>query len=923
MKRIQTGLKGITTGSTCEDGDMYSLVNLRRKGGVLHPAFSHVADGTVCGDYDIYFVHRNEDWEHWIGVKNTDGAADVFWNVDSEAAELKKGVEGIVNSVEQNGNLLVFITDDTQYYALFRNGGYTWYGELPDLVPLEWNCYENVTKTFGYTDFTGESDSVDVPVSSLFEYTKGLVNQGYARITADYLGENGWYNEGTGGFGGLFTDAFFVRYAYRLYDHTNVKLSPPILILPSNLLLNLLSVWIEPSDSRAAPWSFPFTPSMNTERYDDKSFNLSSTARVGMFVPGVKYDLSSLAKYEGLIKGVDIFMSPYVGVSNVDNTNTVISFVRSSDESIISKRSSLVGGLTGDMMRRIREMSSFYLVKSLDIGESTGGNYIPFPEKTDVDTIYNIGGLVNREQLADDDFSIHRIGARKSYAYNGRLHLADTAMTYFAGFDRSFFGWNAPVARPSGEPIYYNGEPEPTGNDFKWNAGDELIIETEITRGSYSGRVYAKYMFGKASVCMNSAMWSYPDALAKRMTLYRKDGGNGKLYRVRTLELTEHEFLNVAFYLEDSLRPVCIRSEGELVASIDEGRPFTVRSQNELMVSDMNNPLQFKIKNTTVVGTGRIMAIGSNVMSVSGRNYGAFPLYVFTTEGVYTLRVGEGDTAYSAVTQPAYLEPPITDVICQMPGGVVFAIARGLCLANGGKIDFLTGNIEERPAKLNFEIPAAMADAGLYRNCGHEAFMDYLKGLTGMFYDNYRNELVVMNGASSYNWVMALDDMSFYVSTERIDHIVRNSYPGLKVIAQEWDDALDQHVSRIIDFSREEDSAEVSFVTRPLLYGTGDVKMMERIIVRAEIDGLKKVAANDGYPSPYIITYRSDDGRNFLVSRGLRLRECSLKDIDTGMYGRTGFRQYALAFAGRCGRGTKIEFVESEVVKGYDNTKMR
>jgi hypothetical protein len=569
-----------------------------------------------------------------------------------------------------------------------------------------------------------------VPVSDLFVYTKGLVNQAQAEMTAEYLGENGeWYNTDTGEFGGLFSDAFFVRYAYRLYDNTNVKLSPPILILPGYRLLNMLSVWIEPPDISADPWSFLFTPSMNEDRYKDKFFNMSSTARIGMFVPGIKYDLSSLVGYEGLIKGVDIFLSPYVGVSNVDNTNTVISFVRG-DEFIISKRSSLVNSLTGDMMKRIREMSSFYLVKSLNIGESTGGDYVPFPEKTDIDTIYNIAGLVNREQLADDDFSIHKIGAKKSYAYNGRLHLADTGMTYFAGFDRSFFGWNEPAAKPPGGPIWYNGYPETElGGEFKWKAGDELVIETEITRGSYSGKVYSVYVFGKESVCVNSAMWSYPDAMAKRMTVYRRDSGDGRVYRVRVLELREHEFLNVAFYLEDGLRPVYIKSAGEEVVPVDFGRAFMVGSWNELAVSDVNNPLQFKIRNILTVGTGRIMAIGANVMNVSGRNYGVFPLYVFTTEGVYALRVGEGDVAYSTVTQPAYLEPPVSDVICQVPGGVVFAIARGLCVANGDRVDLLTGAVEELPAKLCFEIPSAIGDTGLYRNYGDEAFADYLNSM--------------------------------------------------------------------------------------------------------------------------------------------------------------------------------------------------
>jgi hypothetical protein len=316
------------------------------------------------------------------------------------------------------------------------------------------------------------------------------------------------------------------------------------------------------------------------------------------------------------------------------------------------------------------------------------------------------------------------------------------------------------------------------------------------------------------------------------------------------------------------------------------------------------------------------MALGSNVMNVSNWNYGVFPLYVFTAEGVYTLRVGEGNTAYSSVTQPAWLEPPVSDVICQTPAGVVFASARGLCAINGTEVAFLSGAVEEEPIKLFFETSPAMA-GGLFLNFGRESFAEYLKGLSGMLYDNLKHEVVILNESKDYNWVMAFDGLSFFMTTERVEAVVRNSYPALKVIAHAPEG------NRVLDFSREAvgsgetGETDVSFVTRPVLYGTPDIKMMERVILRATVYGLGMCSPDANYPSPYIITYRSNDGRNFLASKGVRLREGDLKDVDTGMYGRTKFRQYAVAFAGRCGRDTVIEGLESEVERAYGGTKMR
>jgi hypothetical protein len=100
MKRVQTGLKGITTASTYEDGDMYSLVNLRRKGGVLHPVAPHAAEQELCDTYDLYFIHKNEDWAHWIGIKNDSagGTSTVYLDINaldcSEVEVLKADAGG-------------------------------------------------------------------------------------------------------------------------------------------------------------------------------------------------------------------------------------------------------------------------------------------------------------------------------------------------------------------------------------------------------------------------------------------------------------------------------------------------------------------------------------------------------------------------------------------------------------------------------------------------------------------------------------------------------------------------------------------------------------------------------------------------------------------------------------------------------------
>jgi hypothetical protein len=913
---------------------MYSLVNLRRKGGALHPVGPHVVEQEMCGEYDIYFIHRNEDRSHWIGVVNDagGGTSDVYRNINAsecpEVKVLKLDTGGVINSVEQNGNLLVFVTDDTVYYALFKDGDYRWYGELPDLTPIEWNCndeyelysaepgigYENRGMSFLYV--AGGDPDDRLKMSELDAFAGQVANRGYAKMTYDWLLKEGHllgYNENVGGFRGLFQDAFFVRYAYRLFDGSHVKISPPILLMPQNPIADQLriAIYFDPlagTYNNYVRWSYGATYTED----DDPTFRKGSSRMfMKAFSPGMKYDLTSLSGYGGLIEGIDVFMSPSINYININNANTALHMTSSGGGGAgtwSADEVPVVSAKPAGLEKRAGEMELFYFVKELKPGETTGGAYKRFCEQDDLDMAYRVTNLVQQERLTDDDFSIRRTGARHSYTYNGRLHLADIKTTFFSGFPFDFFKWqnvnnwqhvtdNDPsTATPADLRAYYNGDHQ--GYIPLYTAGDMILVEVELYYKNTSGVCVSRaYAFPATGYYALTAYISYPDASAKRMTFYLKRAGEGVYTALRSFEMKEHPMLNLAYYLEEDFKSISLLGGSQTPLIKVPGVSFSAVGHNELLLSDVNNPLEFQVKNMLAVGEGRILAIGSNVMNVANWNFGSYPLYVFTSEGVYVLKVGEGDVAYSVITQAAYLEGPVSDVICQTPQGVVFAVARGLCIINGTQVDFLSKAVEEDPADLRFETAPEME--GVLPDYGKEPFRAFLKGLTGMVYDNYRNELVIMNRSKDYNWVFSFDDGSFYVTTERIDRAVQNSLPELRVVSGR----------KLLDFSREEGSAHVSFITRPLLYGTEDVKRMERMVMRGVIYGLGKVSGK----LPVVVTHYSNDGRNFLISKGLFLKEGNHKDLDTGLYGRSRFRQYVFSFGGVCGRETVIGVLESAI----------
>lgn len=928
MKRFTTPLKGITTNSIYEDGDMYSLVNLRKKGGYLHPVSPGEIVGHVCGDYNLHFVHRNEDWEHWIGVVNG-STSSVYWNINDcdNLSLISSNITGEVNSIEQNGNMLVFITNDTQYYALFKNGNYVWYGEMPDLVPLQWNCYEEVSYYEGgnlgkelnidtlpiiaESRFATYDNSVDygyifnIPISeeninSLRNAIKSALNETRIKLSRDYSGDS------TIGvnklFGGLFYDAFFIRYAYRLYDNTNVKLSPPILVMPYNELNKTATV--------ISYWNF--TPKIANNQVGFGFHAGLSRMQVTGYVPGIKYDLSSLSSYDGLIKGIDVFVSPYIPrEGDIGDINKLFPFVFPGDLDDVSipYGDSVSESILSDIdMKSVSEMSSFYLVKSYDIGASSGGTYEKFIDITDDESINNINNLVQKEQLIDSNASIHTIGAKKSYTYNKRLHLIGGKTTYFKGFDCRFFTWGKASIPVNANLTYYNGTPVFTYSDIGFQTDDDCIIEVYIERGSSSGYVYTSFkVTDEDNPTVFSAMISYPDINAKKMTVYRKDN-LGKYYRVKEFNLTEHSFLNIAYYLNEGL--LAIKNTGGTLLSdaIDTTKVFSYEMNNELLVYDTENQLRLSNENIISVGSGKILNIGSNVMNVSNWNYGTYPLYVFTDEGVYTLKVGEGNVAYSAVLQPTYMEPPISDVICSIPQGVIFIISRGLCVINGLNVTFVSQSIEEYPIDINISAYPEM-DVVL-PNYGKTSFMEYIRGATEMIYNSNKNEVVIVNGSMPYNWVMTLDDMSFYLSTHHIGDVVKNSIPKLYSV----------YNRDVIDLSIETGDTHVSFITRPVTFGTKDIKLSERHILRSVLYGLNMGAINK---HPIISLCHSNDGRNFVVSRGMLVKGGNFKDIDTGLYSKVKFREFILCFGGVCGQQSVFEMIDSVIDKEYDNTKIR
>jgi hypothetical protein len=245
MARIKVLFNGMTTLPDHTDGECRALVNLRPKNGIQKPVPPRKVIREYYQPFDIVFVHRGNDYENWIYITR----ASIYYSPpDAESGSLTMKIGTLpekVNSVEQFGNVLSFVTDSAVYYAIWKDNLYISLGMLPAIPAANFSIAER-----SFTISPGEALGVPVPSGSEEEYSRSVKAAVY--VAMQYLTEGGIDKSGNeyAGQGQYLMDAHILRYAYRLYDGSVIKYSPPILLMPSSNILTL-AIYIQSRQERS------------------------------------------------------------------------------------------------------------------------------------------------------------------------------------------------------------------------------------------------------------------------------------------------------------------------------------------------------------------------------------------------------------------------------------------------------------------------------------------------------------------------------------------------------------------------------------------------------------------------------------------------------------------------------------------------
>ena len=227
----------------------------------------------------------------------------------------------------------------------------------------------------------------------------------------------------------------------------------------------------------------------------------------------------------------------------------------------------------------------------------------------------------------------------------------------------------------------------------------------------------------------------------------------------------------------------------------------TVTLPNRISVSELNNPTSYPNELSYRIGSGinRIITANSAAIEMSDSKFGEFPLYVFTTEGIYAMQSGT-ETLYSAVI-PINHDVIINPNTLSVNGAVLYFTDKGLhALTNqGAKLLSEPIHTEEN------RIPDWM------RTCQMVHLPEW-------------NEVLCVDLPNGKAYVFSLDNNVWSTRDIPDGYILNN------------DELLTSDTIYNLRNEKENLSSDISFTltTRPIKLGSMELKRVETMIVRFE-----------------------------------------------------------------------------------------
>lgn len=796
------------------DGDLASMINMVNEKGGLIAVTPPETIFTLESGQKVLYIHKTSDYCNYIVYDTQEGEKNGKICFFTDDATNLKDITTISNrelyQINSIGNTLVILTNKGLIYALYKSGNYVIMGDKPEFPSISFRLQgtqkssEILTSNFSaggvnagiYNSYILTDEAAQATQNVIFAYTDS--------DSANTKNLN------------KFQYPFMIRYAYRLYDESLYILSAPIKMTPSEGV---------PYLARVAGFS---TNNGLVNGINMVILSLSSS----LYYEIINFEQikESLANWTDLVKSIDIFITPNLNGINKENSchsiglygwgtppRYELAFVRAY-MSINEKDTS------GELIHREYDMAEiwgdniskqifisigskeflpvsgalpFYLISSIDIKDIAKGEKI-VPIDNGV-----LNGLEGREVLEGDSQQSGTLVAKHAFTYNSRLNLANITII--------------PPSIPLESCIQYlNGEYDSTTKKavkkiYKYKA--YIFIESEKQDVLVD-------IISNMEMNIKNSFFFYPNPKAFRLIIEREDSYGVKTYS--STKLSEHKFLNGSF--TNSLGSFKSDFDTSILKNTSRGIPY----YNKIYTSEVNNPFSFPATGVNAIGSGEILGIRSATKALSQGQFGQFPLYAFTDEGIWALEVSSTGS-YSA-RQPITRDVCVnSDSITQIDNAVLFATDRGIMLISGSTSQCISDSLDCESA---FSVSSLPHFEELINNeelnpadFQYLTFREYLKGCK-MIYDYTHQRIIVYNPSCTYAYLYSMESKQWGMMHSDIDSSV-NSYPDALAMTSG---------NELINFSKsdgKEEAVKGMLITRPIKIDSPNLfKTIDTVIQR-------------------------------------------------------------------------------------------
>lgn len=258
---------------------------------------------------------------------------------------------------------------------------------------------------------------------------------------------------------------------------------------------------------------------------------------------------------------------------------------------------------------------------------------------------------IESKPVYNPNYSVHDISSRGTFDFNGYLHRFSLVTNFFGG-SQMMVAMNSVYLGSERYSKVMDGEGMKLKFIYTLNIdGRDVFVSNEQPSFGYQlqgGNSSKRYL-----ILPN--MLTYPDARARKLTVMI--GNNMEYaYLVKEVTLTAALSNNYAYHQDVEAERVIGYKLVERPATLSMSTPLpmvnkTILQPNKMIVSLRGNPYVFNPINTYSLGDGyraEIVDVNIPVDDVSDSSFGNYPIYAFTTSGIYAMTRGDEERIYAA-----------------------------------------------------------------------------------------------------------------------------------------------------------------------------------------------------------------------------------------------------------------------------------